>query len=69
MEVSNCQQRPCDREFLADLARQYELLASVGSDFHSAQPWRDLGFNIDLPARVHPVWEDARAAPYRFAVS
>ncbi len=57
MEVASCQQRPCDRDFLADLAGDSGLLASVGSDFHQASPWRDLGHNLKLPEGTRPVWE------------
>ncbi|MCR5537045.1 MAG: PHP domain-containing protein [Succinivibrio sp.] len=66
LEVASCQQRPCDREYLSRLAVQYELKASVGSDFHTPQQWRELGYNLDLPATVVPVWQCPEAAEYQF---
>lgn len=41
----------------ADMAVEFDLLASRGSDFHSpAESRTDLGELPDLPARVTPVW-------------
>lgn len=40
------------------LVKQYDLLASTGSDFHSPdQPWARLGRCPPLPTTVTPVWE------------
>lgn len=42
----------------ADLALEFGLLASRGSDFHSPEESRvDLGALPDLPGRLQPVWE------------
>jgi hypothetical protein len=42
----------------ADLAIEFDLLASRGSDFHSPEDSRtDLGALPDLPGRLTPVWE------------
>lgn len=42
----------------ADLACEFELLASRGSDFHDpTESHTDLGTLPDLPSRVTPVWE------------
>ncbi|MEP7303027.1 MAG: 3',5'-nucleoside bisphosphate phosphatase [Caldimonas sp.] len=42
----------------ADTAREFDLLASRGSDFHSPQESRiDLGILPPLPAGLKPVWE------------
>lgn len=42
----------------ADMALEFDLLASRGSDFHSPDESRiDLGQLPDLPARLTPVWE------------
>ena len=56
LEVASSQQKPTDREYLTHLCEQYELLASLGSDFHAEGPYRDLGQNIDLPEKLTPVW-------------
>ncbi len=45
-------------EDLANICDRFDLLASVGSDFHSpAYPWVKLGKYPRLPARCRPVWE------------
>ncbi len=42
----------------ADMAREFDLLASRGSDFHDpAESHTDLGTLPDLPGGVTPVWE------------
>lgn len=42
----------------ADMAREFDLYASRGSDFHSPQESRiDLGSLPDLPGVVQPIWE------------
>ena len=42
----------------ADMAREFELLASTGSDFHSpAESHADLGSLPPLPGDLTPVWE------------
>lgn len=42
----------------ADMACEFDLLASRGSDFHDpAESHTDLGTLPDLPGRVTPIWE------------
>lgn len=42
----------------AQLAKQYNLSASIGSDFHSMdQPWAIIGRCSNLPNTVTPVWD------------
>jgi hypothetical protein len=42
----------------ADLAVEYDFLASVGSDFHApGEGGRELGRLMPLPLRCRPVWE------------
>lgn len=57
MEVSLPQQSPQERANLGAWCREYQLLASVGSDFHSPTPWQELGRNLWLPKDVTPVWQ------------
>ncbi len=46
-----------ERIVYADLAQEFGLLASRGSDFHDPQESRtDLGALPDLPGRLSPVW-------------
>ena len=56
MEVAQCQQSPNERTHLATLARQHQLWASQGSDFHQPCPWIELGRKLWLPAGVEGVW-------------
>ena len=45
-------------EDLANICERYELMASVGSDFHSPDyPWVKLGRYPRLPKKCRPVWE------------
>lgn len=60
LEVASAQQRPADRDYLAQLCGRFDLFASAGSDFHQAGVWRDLGFNLQLPANCTPLWQSAR---------
>lgn len=44
-------------DMLNQLAKEYNLLASMGSDFHSPdQPWAKLGFAKPLSEDLIPVW-------------
>ena len=50
----------------ADMAREFDLLASRGSDFHDPVESRtDLGRLPDLPGSVTPVWEALSARVWR----
>ncbi|BES84902.1 PHP domain-containing protein [Pectobacterium araliae] len=56
MEVAQCQQAPDERTQLARYARDFNLMASQGSDFHLPCAWIELGRKLWLPADVEPVW-------------
>lgn len=56
IEVASGQQEPKQRQLLAQLAQDYGLAASVGSDFHYPGRWRELGRNLALPANCRPIW-------------
>jgi len=58
MEVVSGQQAPEQRQWLSELAREYNLLASAGSDFHFPGRWRELGRNLQMPEGLTPVWHD-----------
>ncbi len=56
IEVSLAGIAPRDADRLAALARRYELLGSVGSDFHAPDlPWRPLGRFAKLHDRITPI--------------
>ncbi|MCO7187259.1 MULTISPECIES: PHP domain-containing protein [unclassified Pseudoalteromonas] len=57
MEVAQPQQAPSERQFLGQLSREYNLLASQGSDFHYPTNWLDLGKNLYLPKDCQGVWQ------------
>ncbi|WAT02703.1 RNase RNM [Rouxiella chamberiensis] len=57
MEVAQCQQAPHERTQHAAFARDYNLLASQGSDFHQPCSWIELGRKLWLPANVTAVWD------------
>jgi len=49
---------PGDVEAMTQLAIKFDLLASVGSDFHDPiNPWIELGKLAPLPAALVPVWK------------
>jgi predicted metal-dependent phosphoesterase TrpH len=57
MEVISGAQQPDQTRRLAALAQQFELYASVGSDFHQpGQPWAALGRVAALPENCAPIW-------------
>jgi predicted metal-dependent phosphoesterase TrpH len=59
IEVSLAGQSIADYERLASLARRFELLASIASDFHEPGiPWRPLGRLVKLPDGLKPVHDE-----------
>lgn len=46
IEVAGCGQTKAQREMLVNWAREYELLTSVGSDFHFPCAWIELGKDL-----------------------
>jgi 3',5'-nucleoside bisphosphate phosphatase len=63
VEVLTSAHHAADTAKYADMAVEFDLLASRGSDFHSPdESHTDLGTLPDLPARLKPVWQalDAR---------
>lgn len=58
MEVVSGQQDSSVTDKLARAAKDFSLLASCGSDFHSPeQPWQTLGKYSPLPDSCEPVWQ------------
>ncbi len=58
IEVVNQPRHSADIDGMTDRAIRYDLLASVGSDFHRPEhTWRGLGWLAPLPAKNMPVWE------------
>ena len=55
--LPNCADR------LAILAREFGMLASVGSDFHAPGDWSELGLYRPLPDDLSPLWTRFGCAP------
>lgn len=57
LEVISGKQAADRTEYLAKLAQQFDLLSSVGSDFHRpGMVWSELGQVGELPKSCNPVW-------------
>lgn len=58
IEVVSGQQSSNDTAAMQNIAAQFDLHASCGSDFHMPdQPWQELGAFGALPAQCNPVWQ------------
>jgi predicted metal-dependent phosphoesterase TrpH len=58
LEVVTATQDVNQQNRCAQLVKNYDLFASIGSDFHSLdQPWAMIGRCPDLPSSLAPVWE------------
>jgi hypothetical protein len=61
LEASMAGMSPNDADRIASLCRRFDLLASMGSDFHDpAVPWNPLGRWLKLAAGLEPVTERLR---------
>lgn len=64
--VTGAHGSPADQS-AAERARQFDLFASMGSDFHHPdRPWRQLGRLKSLPHDVRPIWNAPQLEPYFF---
>ncbi|WP_171022361.1 PHP domain-containing protein [Thalassotalea litorea] len=57
IEVASPQMNPQQQQMLFAFCKDYELLASVGSDFHYPNRWSDLGRNLTVPEDTSVVWQ------------
>lgn len=67
LEVVNGMQPAEQVGGLAILAREFGLMASVGSDFHAPGDWSELGMHRPLPDDLSPLW--VHFNEYRTAVN
>ncbi len=59
IEVVNSPRANSDMQGMAERAKRYQLLASLGSDFHRPEhTWRGLGWLAELPESCTPVWSE-----------
>jgi hypothetical protein len=56
LEVVLPQMNPAQRSLMLSYCNEYDLLASLGSDFHHPSRWSDLGKNLTLPQGAHSIW-------------
>jgi len=45
------------RQRMLNFCLEYDLHASLGSDFHFPSRWSDLGKNLTLPENCQPIWQ------------
>jgi predicted metal-dependent phosphoesterase TrpH len=57
LEIVLPQMNPQQRELMLNYCLEYDLYASLGSDFHAPSRWRELGKNLTLPENCRPVWQ------------
>ena len=46
------------RKLMISFCLEYNLKASMGSDFHYPSKWSDLGRNLTMPEQVIPIWQN-----------
>ncbi|MCW8833814.1 MAG: PHP domain-containing protein [Colwellia sp.] len=56
LEVVLPQMNPQQRQTMLNYCLEYDLHASLGSDFHHPNKWSDLGRNLTLPECAKPIW-------------
>lgn len=61
MEVVSGRSNQDELNVSAHLAQRFELMGSVGSDFHAPAPYSQPGVEPALPAGLKPVWEGLKA--------
>lgn len=57
LEIVLPQMSPDHRKQMLKYCQEYDLHASLGSDFHFPSRWSDLGKNLCLPDEAKPVWQ------------
>jgi len=57
LEIVLPQMSPDQRRQMLTYCLEYDLYASMGSDFHYPTKWSDLGRNLTLPENCRPVWQ------------
>ena len=56
LEIVLPQMSPQQRQLMLNYCLEYDLHASMGSDFHNPSKWSDLGRNLRMPEQAKPVW-------------
>lgn len=61
MEIVSGRSNPDEIAVSAHLAGRFELMGSVGSDFHAPSPYLQPGVEMPLPAGIEAVWKGLNA--------
>ena len=56
LEVVLPQMSPEQRKKMLAYCQEYDLHASMGSDFHYPNKWSDIGRNLTMPIGAKPIW-------------
>lgn len=57
LEIVLPQMNNDQRRLMLSFCLEYELHASMGSDFHYPSKWSDLGRNLVMPEQAKPIWQ------------
>ena len=57
LEVVLPQMNKEQRKIMLSYCAEYDLHASMGSDFHQPNRWSDLGRNLIMPEQAKPIWQ------------
>jgi predicted metal-dependent phosphoesterase TrpH len=57
LEVVLPQMNNEQRKIMLNYCSEYDLYASMGSDFHQPSRWSDLGRNLVMPEQAKPIWQ------------
>ncbi|MBA6339914.1 PHP domain-containing protein [Colwellia sp. MB02u-10] len=57
LEVVLPQMNNEQRKIMLSYCAEYDLHASMGSDFHQPSRWSDLGRNLVMPEQAKPIWQ------------
>lgn len=58
IEANHPHLAPVKQSLITELALQYELKGSSGSDFHFPSRWTELGKNLTMPEQIEPLWQN-----------
>ncbi|SEL53966.1 hypothetical protein SAMN05216262_11342 [Colwellia chukchiensis] len=57
LEVVLPQMNNEQRKLMLSFCQEYDLHASMGSDFHQPSRWSELGRNLTMPEHAKPIWQ------------
>jgi predicted metal-dependent phosphoesterase TrpH len=58
MEVQHPNLAKAKQTLMIEIALEYGLMGSAGSDFHSPSRWTELGKRLQIPDTIKPIWHD-----------